>query len=86
MERSAPTTYRETYRPGRRRTPGEVSSPASTYTGRYLRIVRAGPALSDPIAAELRWWVVHKAQGLAAVTITTNAGHTIDGHPRLGPH
>lgn len=50
-----------------------------SYSGRYLRIVPASPVLTDSITAELRWWVIHNADGLAAVTITTYAGRTIDG-------
>jgi hypothetical protein len=59
---------------------GRVSEATrSSYTGRYLRIVRASPVLTDPMAAELCWWVIHNADDLAAVTITTDAGQTIDG-------
>jgi hypothetical protein len=59
---------------------GQLAQPRTpSYAGRYLRIVPAGPTLTDPIAAELRWWVIHNADGLAAVTITTHAGRTIDG-------
>jgi len=57
----------------------EIPSPASTYTGRYLRITAAAPTLADPLIARLRWAVIHDAGGRAAVTINTYAGHVLHG-------
>lgn len=45
----------------------------------YSRIVPAGPPVSDPIVARLRWLLVRDADGLATVTITTRSGHQLAG-------
>jgi hypothetical protein len=53
--------------------------PGDHVGGTYLRIVRAEPVLHDPIAAELRYWVIHNAHGSAHVTLTTHSGQEITG-------
>lgn len=50
-----------------------------TFAGRFSRIVPAGPPVSDPIVARLRWLLVRDADGLATVTVTTRSGHQLAG-------
>jgi hypothetical protein len=49
------------------------------FAGRYSRIVPAGPPVSDPIAARLRWLLVRDVDGLRTMTITTRSGHQMAG-------
>jgi hypothetical protein len=53
--------------------------PGDHVGGTYLRIVRADPVLHDPLAAELRYWVIHNAHGRAAATLATHSGREITG-------